>query len=92
MLVGCLYLLGILFCAFSITALQSQRKFYRAARDQKQWFEDKLELGAAAITPAEHSQSKMSKLWTFKGFVNVMFVALGVLNLFSAVFVVVQAP
>ncbi len=83
-LVGCFYLLGALFCVFSIIALQAQRKFYRAARDQKQWFEDKLELGAAAITPAEHSRSKVSKLWTFKSFVNLLFVALGVLNLFSA--------
>jgi hypothetical protein len=90
-LVGFMYLAGLLFCVFSIIALQAQRKFYRAARDQKQWFEDELELGPAAITPAEHSQSKVSKLWTFKMFVNVMFGLLGALNLFSAIFVFMQS-
>ncbi len=86
-LVGFIYLTGVFFSIFSISALQSQRKFYRAARDQKQWFEDQLELGAAAITPAEHSTTKMSKVWTFKAFVNFMFVLLGVLNLFASMFV-----
>ena len=86
-LVGLIYLVGVFFSIFSILALQSQRKFYRAARDQKQWFEDQLDLGAAAITPAEHSTTKMSKVWTFKFFVNFMFVLLGALNLFASVFV-----
>ncbi len=86
-LVGFIYLVGVFFSIFSILALQSQRKFYRAARDQKQWFEDQLDLGAAAITPAEHSTTKMSKVWTFKAFVNFMFVLLGALNLFASVFV-----
>ena len=86
-LVGFIYLIGVFFSIFSISALQSQRKFYRAARDQKQWFEDQLELGAAAITPAEHSTTKISKIWTFKAFVNFMFVLLGILNFFASVFV-----
>ena len=86
-LVGFIYLAGVFFSIFSISALQSQRKFYRAARDQKQWFEDQLGLGAAAITPAEHSTTKMSKVWTFKAFVNFMFVLLGALNLFASIFV-----
>lgn len=90
-LVGFMYLAGFVFCVFSILALKAQRKFYRSARDQKQWFEDQLKLGAASITPVEHSDSKASKVMTFKTFVNFMFVLMGALNLFSAIFVLVQS-
>lgn len=89
-LVGFMYLAGCVFCIFSVIALQAQRKFYRSARDQKQWFEDQLKLGAASITPVEHAGSKASKVMTFKAFVNFMFVLLGALNLFSAIFVFAQ--
>lgn len=90
-LVAILYLAGFMFCLFSIFALKAQRKFYRSARDQKQYLETRLELGAASITPVERSESKASKLMTFKGFVNFMFVVLAVLNLIGAGFVVAPA-
>lgn len=86
-LVALLYLAGFLFCIFSIFALQAQRKFYRSARDQKEYLEEQLELGDASITPVERADSKTSKLTTFKGFVNFMFVVLAALNLFGAAYV-----
>lgn len=90
-LVAFLYLAGFLFCLFSIFALQAQRKFYHSARDQKRYFEERLMLGETSITPVDRAGSRIKKLVTFKGFVNFMFVVLAVLNLVSAVFVVVGA-
>ncbi len=90
-LVTILYLAGFLFCLFSIFALAAQRKFYRSARDQKMYFEERLELGAASITPVDRAESKASKLTTFKGFVNFMFVLLAALNLVGAGFVIAVA-
>ncbi len=90
-LVAILYATGFLFCIFSIFALEAQRKFYRSARDQKMYFEERLELGPASITPVDRAEGKASKLTTFKGFVNFMFVGLAVLNLVGAGFVIAVA-
>lgn len=55
------------------------------------YFEERLELGPATITPVDRAEGKVSKLMTFKGFVNFMFVGLAVLNLVGAGFVIVVA-
>jgi hypothetical protein len=91
-LVAGIYLLGVFFCAFSVAALLVQRKYYVSAREQKKRFEEELGLGERSITPVERPDEKIRQLATFKAFVNVMFVALATLNLFSAIFVVVQSP
>ncbi len=66
-----IYLVGLLFCIFSIVALRAQRKFYLSARDQKKRFENELGLGEQSITPVERSHKKIQKLTTFKAFVDL---------------------
>jgi hypothetical protein len=89
-LVAGLYFAGFAFCVFSILALRVQRKFYISAREQKKRFEDELGLGERSITPIQRPEKKILKLATFKFFVNVMFVALALVNLLSAGFVLFQ--
>jgi uncharacterized membrane protein YciS (DUF1049 family) len=90
-LVAVLYLAGFAFCVFSIAALQVQRKYYIAARDQKKRFENELQLGERSITPVQRPSKKIRRLTTFKSFVNIMLVGLAVLNLYSVYFVITQA-
>jgi len=86
-----LYLAGFAFCVFSIAALQAQRKYYFAARKQKERFEEELGLGEHSITPVERSDKKIRKVTTFKAFVNIMFGVLAVVNVLSAIFVFTQS-
>ncbi len=90
-LVAGIYMMGALFCAFSVAALRAQRKYYVSAREQKKRFEEELGLGERSITPVERPDKKIRRLTTFKAFVNIMFVALGTLNLFGAYFVVTHS-
>lgn len=87
-LVAGIYLAGFLFCIFSIAALQAQRKYYISARDQKKHFEGELNLGERSITPVQRTDKTINRLTTFKAFINIMFIALAALNLFSAIFVI----
>lgn len=87
-LVAGMYLAGFLFCIFSVAALQAQRKYYISARDQKKRFEDELNLNEQSITPVERADKTINRLMTFKAFINIMFIALAALNLFSAIFVI----
>ncbi len=90
-LVAGIYMMGALFCAFSVAALRAQRKYYVSAREQKKRFEEELGLGERSITPVERPDKKIRRLTTFKAFVNIMFVALATLNLFGAYFVVTHS-
>ncbi len=86
-----IYFIGFLFSIFSLAALQAQRKYYLSAREQKKRFENELGLGEQSITPVQRSDKTIRRLTTFKAFVNFMFVALAVLNLFCAILVAVQS-
>ncbi len=90
-LVAGIYMMGALFCAFSVAALRAQRKYYVSAREQKKRFEEELGLGERSITPVERPDKKIRRLTTFKAFVNIMFVALATLNIFGAYFVVTHS-
>lgn len=86
-----IYFLGALFCAFSIVALQTQRKYYISAREQKKRFEKDLGLGEHSITPVQRPNKKLRRFTTFKAFVNIMFVVLAAADIGCAIFVVVQS-
>ncbi len=88
-LVALIYVVGALFCVFSIIALHVQRKFYKSARDQKKRFEDMLGLEDKSITPVERGKGFWSFL-TFKNSVDGMLSIMAVLNAVGAIFVFVQ--
>lgn len=90
-LVAVLYFVGFLFCVFSVVALAAQQRYYESAREQKTRFEEDLGLGRHKITPAQRRRGKIARLFTFKGFVNLMFFVLGAANLGCAAFVLLWA-
>lgn len=82
-LISLIYIVGFLFSVFSIIALRVQRKFYKSARDQKQRFEDILELQDTSITPVQRGNRIWSAV-TFKNMVDVMLGVMALLNLIGA--------
>lgn len=84
LLVTFLFAVGALLAVLSILANESQRSYYRAARELKGTIEDRLDLKELALATTPGMGSRINRLGRVGTFLKIMLVAIAAVDLVGA--------